>query len=143
MSAATLSQWLHLGAATAAVGGVLYARVVLMHSLRALPAEERTMVLKTAARRFNPILWTAIGVLLATGLYNVALAADVHGGDPVYWRLLGLKVMLALALFGLALGLTLPSPAFAALQKRRPQLLVLNLALAAVVLYLSAALRRL
>ncbi len=143
MTLAALAQWLHLGAAVAAVGGVLYLRVVLLASLRAVPGEQRAVVLKAAGRRFHPILWASIAVLLVTGLQNVVEAAATHGSNPLYWRLLGLKVVLALVLFGLALGLSLPLPALAGLRARRPQILVVNLVLAAAVLYLSAVLRRL
>lgn len=143
MSGAALAQWLHLAAAVAAVGGVLYVRVVLLPGLGMLPAEERALVLKAAGRRFHPILWGSIAVLLVTGIHNAVGAATVHAHDALYWRLLGLKIVLALTLFGLALGVTLPVPGLASFQKRRPQILLLNLALAAVILYLSAVLRRL
>lgn len=143
MSAAALAQWLHLGAAVVAVGGVLYARAVLGPALRALPPEERAQVLRAAGRRFHPILWAAIALLLVTGLYNVVLAADAHAADPLYWQLLGLKIVLAVALFGLALAVTLPVAAFAGIARRRPEVLLVNLGLAAVILYLSAWLRRL
>ncbi|HEX7126697.1 MAG TPA: hypothetical protein VF406_13150 [Thermodesulfobacteriota bacterium] len=143
MTLAALGQWLHLGAAVAAVGGVLYLRVVLLGSLGAVPAEQRAAVLKAAGRRFHPVLWASIAVLLVTGLQNVVLAAAEHAADPLYWRLLSLKVVLALVLFALALGLSLPLPALAGLQRRRPQILVVNLLLAAAILLLSAILRRL
>ncbi|HEY8370439.1 MAG TPA: hypothetical protein VIM86_14100 [Thermodesulfobacteriota bacterium] len=143
MTLAALGQWLHLGAAVAAVGGVLYLRVVLLASLRAVPAEQRAIVLEAAGRRFHPILWASIAILIVTGLQNVALGAAAHAANPLYWRLLGLKVVLALVLFALALGLSLPLPALAGLKRRRPQVLVVNLLLAAAILLLSAMLRRL
>lgn len=143
MNGAALAQWLHLGAAVVAVGGVLYVRAVLGPSLRVLPAEERAQVLRAAGRRFHPILWGAIAVLLVTGLYNVVVAADAQAANPIYWRLLGIKILLAVALFGLALAVTLPVTAFAWLARRRPEVLLVNLVLAAAILYLSALLRRL
>ena len=138
-----VAQWVHLAAAVAAVGGVLYVRVVLMKSLRALPPEHAPLVLKAAGRRFHPLLWTAIALLFVSGLYNVAIAAARGVADPLYWRLLGVKVLLALVLFALALAVTVPTPALANFQRRRPQVLAVNLVLAAVILYLSAYLRRL
>lgn len=143
MSADVLAQWLHLSAAVAAVGGVFYVRVVLTKSLRALPPEQGRLVVKAAARRFHPVLWVAIAVLFVSGFYNVATAAARGVADPLYWRLLGVKVLLALVLFALALAVTLPAPALVNFQRRRPQVLAVNLALAAVILYLSAYLRRL
>jgi putative copper export protein len=124
---------------------VLYARAVLLRALPAVPPDARPALAAAAGRRFHPILWTAIAVLLVTGLYNVGVVAGADR-DPgeVYWQVLGVKVALALLLFGLALAVTLPLPALAAFQRRRrPQVLVANLVLAAVVLYLSAYLRRL
>ncbi|HEU5393403.1 MAG TPA: CopD family protein [Candidatus Methylomirabilis sp.] len=137
----TLMQWLHLGGAIVGVGGVAFARFVLIPAAGALPPEQRGPFMAKIAARFNPILWTAIGVILMSGLYNM-LSSLQAGVDIRYQAILGLKVLLALVLFTIAFLITLPFPALAGMQKRRPRWLLVNLALAALIVLLSAALRR-
>jgi hypothetical protein len=64
------------------------------------------------------------------------------GVDVRYQAVLGLKVLLALALFTIAFLITLPFPALAGMQKQRPRWLLVNLTLATIIVLLSAALRR-
>lgn len=137
----TLMQWLHLGGVIIGVGGVAFARFVLIPTAAALPPEQRAPFMARIGARFNPILWTAIGVILVSGLYNM-LSSLQAGVDARYQAVLGLKVLLALVLFAIAFLITLPFPALAGMQKQRPRWLLVNLALATLIVLLSAALRR-
>lgn len=137
----TLMQWLHLGGVIIGVGGVAFARFVLIPTAAALPPEQRAPFMARIGARFNPILWTAIGVILVSGLYNM-LSSLQAGVDARYQAVLGLKVLLALVLFSIAFLITLPFPALAGMQKQRPRWLLVNLALATLIVLLSAALRR-
>lgn len=134
-------QWIHLVAAVLAVGGTAFLRLVLLPSFVSLDQQARGRIMAGVARRFFPILWASIAALLASGLYNVVLALPVRA--PIYHGILGLKILLALVVFGIALALTLPLPALGPIQRRRPLWLAVNLVLAALVILLSAALRRL
>lgn len=137
----TLMQWLHLGGVIIGVGGVAFARFVLIPTAAALPPEQRAPFMARIGARFNPILWAAIGVILMSGLYNM-LSSLQAGVDVRYQAVLGLKVLLALALFTIAFLITLPFPALARMQKQRPRWLLVNLTLATLIVLLSAALRR-
>lgn len=137
----TLMQWLHLGAVIIGVGGVAFARFVLIPAAAALPPEQRAPFMARIGARFNPILWAAIGVILVSGLYNMVSSLQA-GVDARYQAVLGVKVLLALVLFTVAFLITLPLPGLAGMQKQRPRWLLLNLALATLIVLLSAALRR-
>lgn len=137
----TLMQWLHLGGVIVGVGGVAFVRFILLRAAPALPPEQRGPFMAKVAGRFNPVLWTAIGVIALSGFYNMASSLQA-GVDARYQAVLGIKVLLALVLFAIAFLITLPFPALAGIQKQRPRWLLVNLALAALIVLLSAALRR-
>lgn len=71
----TVRLFLHVLSATVWVGGQL-TLAFLVPVLRRLGAE----VPRAAARRFNQAAWPAFGVLIATGIWNVAaVRSQVHG----------------------------------------------------------------
>lgn len=86
----TLRVFLHVVAATVWVGGQL-TLAGLVPALRGLGEDAPRRV----ARRFNRIAWPAYGVLLATGLWNVA-ALDPEWGSA-YGRTLLVKVTVVVA----------------------------------------------
>jgi len=117
VSWATVRVFLHVTAATVWVGGQL-TLAGLVPGLRALTPDAPRAV----AQRFNRIAWPAFGVLVATGIWNIAeLSPD---WDSDYGRTVILKIAVvaasgvtaalharartpsALAIFGAASGLT-------------------------------------
>jgi putative copper export protein len=66
---------LHVLAATIWVGGQLVL-AALVPTLRAFGTE----VPKAAARRFNQVAWPAFGILVATGIWNVAVEDEHESG---------------------------------------------------------------
>ena len=88
---------LHVLAAAVWVGGQV-TLAGLLPSARGLGAEAP----RTLARAFARLQWPAFGVLLATGIWNVAAAGS---GQPHAWQaVLGVKIGVVL-LAGLAAGL--------------------------------------
>ncbi len=82
----TIRLFLHILAATVWVGGQIVL-AALVPSLRAAGAE----VPRVAARAFNRIAWPAFGVLLLTGIWNVAAEGD---RGSAYQHTLVLKLVL-------------------------------------------------
>ena len=71
----TVRLFLHLLAATIWVGGQLVL-AALVPTLRAIGHDAP----KAAARRFNQVAWPAFGVLIVTGIWNIADEHDkMHG----------------------------------------------------------------
>jgi len=60
--------WLHLLAAIAWIGGMLFLSVVLVPVLRCEPfASQKAVLFRAIARRFRSVVWSAITILLFTG----------------------------------------------------------------------------
>jgi uncharacterized membrane protein len=101
----TLMRWLHLSAMAALVGGVLYARFVIAPSENFLPGEARTKLDEAAAAHFRPVVWAAIVCLIVSGMFNYMLKS---GHTVVYHVLFGLKILLALHIFAVAILIARP-----------------------------------
>jgi uncharacterized membrane protein len=136
----TVMQWAHLVSAIVAVGGTAFLRFVLLPAATGLDEEARKALMGRVLGRFRPVLWSCIGVLLLTGLHHAATAFGT--ASPLYLNVLLVKIALALVIFGVAFALTIPGGMFAGMQARRRAWLTVNAALALVVVFLSAYLRR-
>lgn len=101
----TLADLIHLMATGAWVGGLLYFAVVLLPLLHSggLAPEERGQLLARIVPRFSTIALISVGLLIVTGIVNLAL----HTLDPAvivasnYGQVLLLKHLLFLPLLGL------------------------------------------
>lgn len=138
-----LLRWLHIGAAVIAVGGTAMLRCILIPALQGRPEQDE--ILSRVRTTFKRWIHISIAVLLGTGFYNYLAVAGprvAEAGDRMkpYHPVMGMKILLSLALFGIALMLLAPVPSFHA---RRKTWLAVNLGLAAVITLLGAYLRRL
>ena len=140
MLLSALIQWLHITAAVVGVGGIAFMRLILIPSLGQVDQAARERLLQSVLPKFRLTVWTVIGVLIGSGIYNL-LTAD-HLADPRYRTMLEVKLLLAVTLFAISFGLTLPYPALAGMQKQRPRWLAVNLVLGIIILFFSAYLRR-
>jgi len=122
------------------VGGIGFLIIVLLPSLSVLSVEQRDLLARAVMGRFRWVSWTAIVLLLVSGLYNVKLVWEAPWGT--YWRLLTVKVTLALLVFAISLASTLPLNFLERFRARRRMWLTLAFALALIVILVSAYLRR-
>lgn len=95
VTADTIRLFLHVLAATVWVGGQL-TLAGLVPTLRGLGPDAPRL----AARRFNAIAWTAFGVLIVTGIWNVA-AVHLTDRSTSYQVTLMVK-LLVVALSGIS-----------------------------------------
>ena len=137
----TFMQWVHLMAAVVGLGGMGFLLLILIPSLGVLSAEQREALSKAVAGRFRWASWSAIALLLISGLYNVRRYYWEEPWDRA-WKFLALKVLLSFALFGIVLGLTIPFKLFEPLRARRRTWLLVAFILGIVVVLISAYLRR-
>ena len=100
-----LLMWLHLLAAIAWIGGMLFLSLVLVPVLKSEPfASQMALLFRPTARRFRAVVWGSITVLLFTG----PLLLHQRGipiADPSGWPLV-LAVKLGLVSILLLLTLT-------------------------------------
>jgi putative copper resistance protein D len=102
-----LSVFLHVLAALVWVGGMFFVALVAVPVARRRPPAERVALLDALGRRFRAVGWSAIVVLLVTGVANVALRgvtwqAVVTGqllASP-FGQLLAAKLLVVLAMLG-------------------------------------------
>ena len=136
-----MMRWLHLFSAITAVGGAVFLRVAVLPTASRLTNEARTALLEGLSRPVRILIHASIGGLLVSGLYNthVQWASAVFPYPLVY----AVKVSLALTIFVVAILLTSSDPRWATLQANRRKWLSLNIALAAILVALSAYLRTL
>jgi uncharacterized membrane protein len=137
----TFMQWIHLMAAVVGLGGMGFVLLILIPALGVLNPEQREALFRAVSIRFRWVSWSAIGLLLISGLYNIReYYWEVTWGKS--WLLLAIKIVLASALFAIVVGLTLPLGIFDRMRSRRRTWLIWAFALGVVVVLISAYLRR-
>jgi len=137
----TILQWVHLTAVVLGVGGMAFLLIVLTPGLGDLQPEQRQRLAKLVMNRFRWVLWSAMAVLLLSGLYNIReYYWEVAWGKS--WELLTVKIVLAGVVFAIALAVTLPFKLFDWVRARRQTWLAIAVGLAVVVIFISAYLRR-
>jgi putative copper export protein len=95
----TVRLFLHVLAATIWVGGQLVL-AALVPVLRRFGSE----AVSAAARRFNQVAWTAFGVLILTGIWNIAAVSPQISHSASYRTTLIVKLV-AVALSGITAAL--------------------------------------
>jgi len=136
-----VSRWLHIIAGMVAVGGMLFARLVVFPTLREWPEAERRSIHDAMRARWSKVVAIAIASLLITGLYNYA-RMEIDYTLPMWYRaVFGVKFLLAMTMFTLASLLAGRSAASQRLRTNPGVWLGLNLLLAVAVVGLSGVLR--
>jgi uncharacterized membrane protein len=140
--AAVASRWLHIVGAIIAVGGAIFIRAIVLPSTRSLPADTAQTIRDAFRKRWSMIYGICIVVLLASGLYNyLVVAVPQHRGQGLYNALIGVKIILAFAVFFLGSALVGRSPAFENLRRNAPRWLIINIGLALIVVAIATVLK--
>ena len=136
----TLFQWIHVSAAVIGVGGMAFILFILLPASRILNPEWRQPLLNAVSDRFRWVTWTAIVLLIGSGVYNASLAWEAPWGR--YWWWLTVKIALAAVVFLIVLCLSIPLKALASFRQRQRLWLGLAFGLGVAVILISAYLRR-
>lgn len=91
--------WIHISAAMFWIGGMLFFSIVLIPSLRKMPPADRAGLMSEIGRRFRLTGWTALGILLVTGLlrvYHLGLPLRMEGWFGMKLALIALMISLTL-----------------------------------------------
>ena len=145
---AWVMRWLHVVGAVVAVGATVLMRFGVLPALATLPNGEE--ILDAIRKPYKRLIHSAIGILLLTGLYNYIVVAipkvralreipQYAGSISSYHSIMGAKILLSLALFGIAMALLAPVPSMHA---QRKTWLSVNVVLGLLILLLAAYLRR-
>lgn len=132
----------HIFGAIIAVGGAIFAGFVVFPAAQVVPDESKAHFNEMVRKRFAKLVMVAITLLLVTGFYNYLVnELPLHKGQKVYNAVMGVKILLAFAVFFFASTLTGKSAAFEGMRKKRKKWLTLNILLALIVVALGAFLR--
>jgi putative copper export protein len=126
-------RWLHLTSMATLVGGMLFGRFVMTASEDKLAPDAREAFGARAAAAYRPLVMTAIAGLLVSGTYNVLTNP---GHSMLYHTLLGIKLLLVLHVFAVALLVTRPQ------NPRRARLMTGMVISGLIIVAISAYLRR-
>jgi uncharacterized membrane protein len=136
-----LSRWVHVMTAIVLLGGAIYVRWVLMPAAAELPPEEHDALRARLKQRWKKIVMLGITLLLVTGFYNFIVAIPAHKGQAVYHALMGIKILLAFAVFFIASVLVGRSAKFEPWRQNPKKWLGLLILLAAIVVGLGSVLK--
>jgi uncharacterized membrane protein len=136
-----LFRWMHILAAITAVGGTIFARFVVVPTLDELEPPQRAALHAAMRARWAKIVTAAIGFLLLSGLYNIAVISARYQLPWWYNPLFGIKFLLATIIFGIASLLVGKTPAADTLRRHAKFWMNLNIALAVAVVLVSGVLR--
>ncbi len=137
-----VSRWFHLSAVIVAIGGTLFLRWVLHPAAaKALAAGDQDVLRGAVIARWARFVHACVAVILLTGTYNLYVMLAAHKGQPLYHSLLGTKILLALALFFIAIAITGRNPAFEKMRRKRLAWMTVNLVLAGAIVAISNVLK--
>jgi len=128
-------RWIHIFSAIALVGGAFFMRFALLPGIASLDAAQRETVAGGVRRLWSKCVMATSGLLLISGLVNVGRIMSTYGSnfDGPYHMMLGIKLLLALAIFGLSAVLSGRSSSAEKLRQKESTWLNLNLLLAVAV----------
>ena len=95
-----LMRWVHISSAVTLIGGIVYARFVMIPAEASLSPDARTALDDSAAAHFRPVVFAAMAGLVLSGLYNYL---SKPGHSVWYHALFGIKILLVLHVFSVAI----------------------------------------
>lgn len=140
-----LMRWAHIFSAIIALGGVIFMRFVLLPSATQVLDEKTHGELRGAiTRRWMKFVHTCILLFLISGFYNyLVVTRHQHDGQAIYHMLFGIKFLLALGVFAIAIALTSLKSWSAGMRANARLWLAVLIALASVIVVISGYMRAL
>ena len=129
-----IMRWLHITSVLMLIGSLLFARLVLVPAMAALPAPEQDTLGDAIFARYRGFLYLAMLLLTGTGIYNMVMNL---GRGKLYQSLLGIKMLLVLHVF--AVGSLIVKPKNAKRSRQITGIIISGL----IILAISAILRQL
>lgn len=132
-----LSRIIHVGTAITLIGGSAFMLLVLLPSAKLISDEAHETLAKAVTGRWKRFIHGGILLFLLSGFYNYVRAIPNHKGDGLYHGLLGVKMLLAFAIFFLASALVGRSAAFNKIRENRGKWLKVIVLFAAIIVGIS------
>ena len=136
------SRWLHVLGAIVLLGGGLFSRLVLLPVIGGLEAEEQSRWHELIRSKWAKWVGITTLVMLVTGFYNyIAVAIAEHKGDGLYHGLMGVKMLLALAVFLLSAALAGRAKALEGIRAKRKLWLTATVLLGVAIVMIAGYLK--
>jgi uncharacterized membrane protein len=100
-----IMRWLHISSSVTLIGGIVYARFVMIPAAGSLSPDARTALGESAAAHFRPVVFAAMAGLVLSGIFSFL---SKPGHSVWYATLFGVKIVLALHVFSVAILATAP-----------------------------------
>jgi hypothetical protein len=136
-----ISRWVHVGTAIVLLGGTAFQWLVLRPAASQLPDAEHERLRELVMAKWRKIVGMGIGLLVLTGFYNYLGASNPSDVWKLYHPLVGMKILLAFAVFFLASALTGRSAAFAGIRKNSGTWIAVMLLLGTIIVAISGYLK--
>lgn len=138
-------RWLHILSAIVMLGGAFFMRFVLHPVASATLEASQLEALKTALKKaWQRVVHICILLFLVSGFYNYLIVMRPrHQGQPLYHALFGVKFLLAMAVFLLAVLLTSNKPYSASLRAKTPFWAAIVVALGIGIVVISGVMKSL
>jgi uncharacterized membrane protein len=98
-------RWMHISSVVTLIGGIIYARLVMIPSAQSLSPDARSALEKGTAKHFRPAVFVAMAGLVLSGTFNYL---SRPGHSIRYHAAFGIKMLLALHVFSVAILVTAP-----------------------------------
>lgn len=130
-----LMRWTHVLSAIAMMGGTLFIWMVLRGAVaETLDGEAREALVAAVRKRWKRAVMILTTLLLVSGFYNYLMVTRfAHPDEPRYHMMFGIKFLLSMAVFTLAMFMIGSTGLAKRLQKNESVSLAILLALAAAV----------
>jgi len=100
-----IMRWIHISSMATLVGGILYGRLVVAPAMASLAPDAQEALGDRAAAHYRPLVVAAMIGLIISGLYRLL---TTPGHRPIYHMLLGIKLLLVLHVFAVAMLIVKP-----------------------------------
>lgn len=137
-----VAKFLHVTFAAIAMGGIALTLWALIPALKEVSPESAATISQGVSRRFGVMIWITISILFLTGLWMVVLVIAAGVPHALYHSILGIKIILALLIFLIALGITLPMKFLEKMRQNKRRWMVINIHLIVIVFFLGVWLGR-
>ena len=138
-----LMRWGHVGAAIVLIGGMVFMRFALLPAAKQLPDDVHNDLRDRVMGTWRKFVGIGILLLLLTGIgnYYLAMQTDRVADSKLYNPLMGMKILLAMAVFFLASALSGRSKALEGIRRNAALWLVINILLAAAIVAIAGYLK--
>lgn len=135
-----LFRFIHISSVIALLGGIVYARQILVPTLNALPEEVRIEAAGRAQKKYRSTLFSLLVLIVGSGFYNL-LGGPEHTYAYQMW--FGIKMLLVAHIFSAAiLWVTSPYGDIRVAGKSKHRLISIAIS-GLIVVFISAYLRSL